>query len=73
MKRRILSCMMILSIAFSLIGVLPVAAADVTYEVTGGMIYFDAATGTVTLPEGIDGEFDFGGRRVALVPGANRI
>ena len=48
MKRRILSCIMILSIAFSLIGVLPVAAADVTYEVTGGMIYFDAATGTVT-------------------------
>ena len=32
-----------------------------------------AATGTVTLPAGIDGEFDFGGRRVALVPGANRI
>ena len=32
-----------------------------------------AATGTVTLPAGVDGEFDFGGRRVALVPGANRI
>ena len=32
-----------------------------------------AASGTVALPAGVDGEFEFGGRRVALVPGANRI
>ena len=31
------------------------------------------ASGTVTLPEGIDGEFVFGGRTIPLVAGENRI
>jgi len=32
-----------------------------------------AATGTVTLPTGVDGEFAFGGQTMNLVPGENRI
>ena len=32
-----------------------------------------AASGTVTLPDGVDGEFTFGGRTLALVPGENRV
>lgn len=48
--RRILSLVLslILAIPLSLSLAVPASAADLTYDVTGGRIYFDANTGAIT-------------------------
>ncbi len=44
--RRFLSLILALTLCFAL--AIPASAADLTYAVTGGSIYFDANTGTIT-------------------------
>ena len=49
MKKRILSLLLVLLMVVSLVPVAALAEDDVVaYEVTGGNIYFDKTTGTVT-------------------------
>lgn len=44
--RRLVSLMMALILAIAL--AVPASAAELTYDVPGGKLYFDAATGTIT-------------------------
>ena len=44
--RRLVSLMMALMLAIAL--AVPASAADLTYDVPGGKLYFDASTGTIT-------------------------
>ena len=54
MKKRLLSTLLALCMALSLLpGTALAAEGDVAYPVTGGNIYFDKATGTVTGYEGV--------------------
>ena len=49
MKKRILSLLLVLLMVVTLVPTAALAEGDVVaYEVTGGNIYFDKATGTIT-------------------------